>query len=151
MSQAKLRGLKAAKGAKKGPMVPRECAGASAATRGEAPSRDENYTNVYNWQPNSHIPALHKGYKEKGRWESPCKANLPQEISPFCTPFHKGMDCLDEERFSSTQCRWATRKEKKMHLSGKNCKLNTFKEVIVNHREHQNSSSDFISYFIFQN
>lgn len=70
VSQARLRGLKASKGAKKGPTVPKECAGASGATGGEAPSRAESYTNVYSWQPNSHVPALHKGYKEKGRWEA---------------------------------------------------------------------------------
>lgn len=70
VSQARLRGLKASKGAKKGPTVPKECSGASGATGGEAPSRAESYTNVYSWQPNSHAPALHKGYKEKGRWEA---------------------------------------------------------------------------------
>lgn len=38
-----------------------------------------------------------------------------------------------------------------MYLSGNNCKLNTFDEVTINHRECQNEYFDFISYFIFQN
>lgn len=113
MSQARLRCLKAAKGGKKGPMVPRECAGHQQQQEGKHQA-ELRTTQICTTDNLSHTFLLYtKATKEKGRWERLYKANLTQKISPLYTSFQKGMGCLDEEiQFYPVQVSNKKRKKK---------------------------------------